>query len=173
MAGGLVYFFGKDGKTVILRAGEAFEQVSVNNLWEEEHPPKPESYVEYSGSGPSGEREGAGGDSEDRGDGESRGRRGRGGPGGGMLAGLLAGDKNADGILEADEISADFKPMLARIDTNQDGKLDADELKAMAESFAARRADSQASARDPIVYGAVASQGRILVRTGTRLYCIH
>ncbi len=58
----------------------------------------------------------------------------------------MSGDKNGDGILQPDEIGADFKPMLARIDTNQDGSLDAAELKAMADSFAARRADSQASA---------------------------
>lgn len=88
------------------------------------------------------------------------------------MAALMAGDKNGDAILQADEISADFKPMLARIDTNKDGSLDAAELKAMAESFAARRADSQTSARDPIVYGAAASDGKIVIRTGTRLYCI-
>ena len=89
-----------------------------------------------------------------------------------MMAAMMAGDKNGDGVLQSDEISADFKPMLPRIDTNQDGSLDAAELKAMAESFAARRADSQAAARDPIVYGAAASEGRIVIRTGTRLYCI-
>ena len=89
-----------------------------------------------------------------------------------MIAALMAGDQNGDGTLQAEEISADFRPMLARVDTNQDGALDAAELKAMADSFAARRADSQASARDPIVYGAVASAGKIVIRTGTRLYCI-
>lgn len=88
------------------------------------------------------------------------------------MAALMAGDKNGDGILQADEISADFKPMLARIDTNKDGSLDAAELKSMIDSFAARRTDSQASARDPIVYGAAASDGKIVIRTGTRLYCI-
>ena len=89
-----------------------------------------------------------------------------------MMAAMMAGDKNEDGLLQPDEISPDFKPMLARIDTNHDGSLDAAELKAMVESFAARRADSQAGARDPIVYGAAASAGRIVIRTGTRLYCI-
>lgn len=74
--------------------------------------------------------------------------------------------------LTADEIPADFKPMLARIDSNGDGRLDQEELKAMADSFAARRSDSQTTARDPIVYGAAASQGKIVIRTGTRLYCI-
>lgn len=93
-------------------------------------------------------------------------------PGGGMIAAMMRGDKDGDGILSADEIPVDFKRMLPRVDTNGDGALDADELKAMAESFAKRRAGSQASARDPIVYGAVASGGSIVVRTGTRLYCI-
>lgn len=89
-----------------------------------------------------------------------------------MVAAMMRGDKDGDGNLSADEIPPDFKPMLARIDTNGDGSLDAGELKAMADSFAKRRAGSQASARDPIVYGAVASEGSIVVRTGTRLYCI-
>ena len=88
------------------------------------------------------------------------------------MAALMSGDKNGDGVLQAEEISADFKPMLARIDTNQDGSLDADEIKAMSDSFSARRSDSRASARDPIIYGAAASAGVILIRTGTRLYCI-
>ena len=89
-----------------------------------------------------------------------------------MMAMLAAADKNGDGALSAEEIPVDFKPMLARIDKNGDGSLDKDEMKAMAESFAARRADSASEARDPIVYGAVASGGKILIRTGTRLYCI-
>ena len=89
-----------------------------------------------------------------------------------MVAMLAAADKNGDGALSAEEIPVDFKPMLARIDKNADGSLDKDEMKAMTESFAARRADSASEARDPIVYGAVASGGKILIRTGTRLYCI-
>ena len=89
-----------------------------------------------------------------------------------MMGMLTAADKNGDGILSAEEIPADFRPMLARIDKNGDGSLDKDEMKAMADSFAARRADSATEARDPIVYGAVASDGKILIRTGTRLYCI-
>lgn len=89
-----------------------------------------------------------------------------------MMSALMKGDANGDGILQSDEMSADFKPMLVRIDTNADGSLDQAELKAMADSFAARRADSQSSARDPIVYGAAASDGKIIIRTGTRLYCI-
>lgn len=147
VAGNLVYFFGKDGKTLVVRAGVNFEVVSTNTLWDEDSPPKPEQYVEFSGDG-------------------------HGPGGGGMMAAMMAGDKNGDGVLQPDEISADFKPMLPRIDTNQDGSLDAAEIKAMAESFAARRADSQASARDPIVYGAAAADGCIVIRTGTRLYCV-
>lgn len=89
-----------------------------------------------------------------------------------MLAALMKADADANGVLSAEEIPADFKPMIARIDTNSDGSLDQAELKAMADSFAARRADSRDTARDPIVYGAAAVEGAIVVRTGTRLYCI-
>ncbi len=89
-----------------------------------------------------------------------------------MLARLMNGDRNKDGILQADELSADFQPMLKRVDTNGDGALDQVELQAMAESFATRREGSQASARDPIVYGVAAVDGAVVVRTGTRLYCI-
>ena len=90
----------------------------------------------------------------------------------GMLARLMEGDKNKDGMLQADELSADFQPMLKRVDTNGDGALDQSELKAMAESFAKRRAGSQAGARDPIVYGVATIDGAIIIRTGTRLYCV-
>ena len=193
VAGDLVYFFGKDGKTLVVKAGADFEVVSTNILWDEDSPPRPEQYVEFSGDG-----HGHGGSGNTQGTSDAfsansakkdprsevetkdstaksertRGPSRPGGPGGGMMAAMMAGDKNGDGVLQSDEISADFKPMLPRIDTNQDGSLDAAELKAMAESFAARRADSQAAARDPIVYGAAASEGRIVIRTGTRLYCI-
>jgi|GEM_PF-6584056 len=54
---------------------------------------------------------------------------------------------------------------------NGDGSLDNDETMALAESFAARWASSATDARDPIVYGAVASNGKILIRTGTSLGC--
>lgn len=193
VAGDLVYFFGKDGKTLVVKAGADFEVVSTNILWDEDSPPRPEQYVEFSGDGHghggSGNTQGTSdafsansakkdpGSEVETKDSTAKSERTRGpsrpgGPGGGMMAAMMAGDKNGDGVLQSDEISADFKPMLPRIDTNQDGSLDAAELKAMAESFAARRADSQAAARDPIVYGAAASEGRIVIRTGTRLYCI-
>ncbi len=178
----LIYFFGKDGKTQVVKAGPEFEVIASNALWPDEAPPKPESYVEHAGGG-----HGHGANSnETPGDkpredqriedatSEGRPSEGRpsGAPGGGMLAGLMKGDANGDGVLTADEISTDFKPMVPRIDTNGDGSLDQAEVAAMVESFAVRRADSQASARDPIVYGAAASNGKIAIRTGTRLYVI-
>lgn len=89
-----------------------------------------------------------------------------------MIGAMMKGDVNDDGILQATEISADFRPLLKRIDTNGDGSLDQKELEAMAKSFAERRKNSQASSRDPIVYGVAAVPGMIVVRTGTRLYCI-
>lgn len=173
VAGELVYFFGKDGKTQVLKASSEFELIASNQLWEESSPPKPEQYVElaggsHGGGGHGSGGHGGGGDAKaDAGDGKPKG-----GPGGGMMAALMSGDANGDGILQAAEISSDFQPMLARVDTNKDGSLDAAEIKAMTESFAARRANSQASARDPIVYGAAAANGAIVIRTGTRLYCI-
>ncbi len=179
VAGEEIYFFGKDGKTQVLRAGSEYKVASSNFLWDEAAPPKPESYVEHvgGGHGHGGPPAGATADTGDAkpsdtktGGAPSVGRSG--GPGGGMLAAMMAGDKDGDGNLTAEEIPADFKPMLARIDTNHDGGLDQAEIKAMVESFAARRADSQASARDPIVYGAAASGGKIVIRTGTRLYCV-
>ena len=69
-------------------------------------------------------------------------------------------------------MSADFRPMLKRVDTNGDGALDKSELEAMAKSFAERRRNSRSSARDPIVYGVAAIPGTLIIRTGTRLYCV-
>lgn len=89
-----------------------------------------------------------------------------------MMAALMSGDANGDGVLEGDEVPANFRGMLARIDKNKDGKLDQQELEAMAKSFAERRTGSRTGARDPIVYGAAATDGSLVIRTGTRLYCI-
>jgi hypothetical protein len=89
-----------------------------------------------------------------------------------MIAALMRGDANGDGVLEADEVSADFKPLVPRVDKNGDGKLDGKELEAMAKSFAERRSGSRSSAKDPIVYGAAAADGNLVIRTGTRLYCV-
>ncbi len=168
VAGDRIYFFGKDGKTQIVRAGPKFELIHSNRLWESDNAPKPVSYVENNaihGHGAQTESGGSGGVG-------NAGPRGRGGPGGGMLATLMKADLDSNGTLSAEEIPADFKPMLARIDTNRDGSLDQAEIKAMAEGFAARRADSRDGARDPIVYGAAAVDGAIVIRTGTRLYCV-
>lgn len=169
-----VYFFGKDGKTQVIKAGSQFELLSSNMLWQLDSPPKPESYVENNERA-TGAREG-GQESEAGQRTENASRSGSpsaGGRGAGMLAQLMKGDSDGDGQLSAGEIPSEFKSMLSRIDTNQDGALDAPELKAMADSFAARRADSREGARDPIVYGAAAVEGSIVIRTGTRLYCIH
>lgn len=65
-----------------------------------------------------------------------------------------------------------FRGMIARIDTSGDGKLDESEIDAMAKGFAERRKDASATSRDPIVYGVAASEGKIIIRTGTRLYAI-
>ena len=173
VTGDKLFFFGKDGKTQIVRAGEKFDLLASNLLWNPDSPPKPESYVETSSS------ESGGGPNA----GSGGGPRGPGGPGAaaggaggrrgsGMLESLAQRDNNGDGKLTEDELPADFRAMMARVDKNGDGAIDRDELKAMAESFAARRSDSREAARDPIVYGAAAAEGSILVRCGTRLYCI-
>ncbi len=150
-----LYFFCKNGNCHIVEAGPTFAALASNSLWNLDNPPIPEKYTETVSSGAHG------GDS-------SSSKR----PGGGMAAGMKAGDTNGDGILEGDEISERIRPMLAQIDTNRDGKLDTSEIDAMAASFAERRKDSAATSRDPIVYGVAASGGHIIVRTGTRLYSI-
>ncbi len=183
VTGDRIYFFGKDGKTQVVRSGPKFDLIGSNLLWTSDQVPKPESYVENNnsshGHGPSstaGQQEqlqaaaqapGQGsGAATDSGASPSSGR------GGGMLATLMKADADGNGVLTPEEIPADFKPMIARIDTNADGSIDQAEMKAMADSFAARRADSRDTARDPIVYGAAAVDGTIIIRTGTRLYCI-
>lgn len=59
-AGGHVYFFGKDGRTTVLKAGPAFEEVAVNRLWDaakfpRKADPKPEAGEGKQTKGPSGE----------------------------------------------------------------------------------------------------------------------
>jgi len=89
-----------------------------------------------------------------------------------MMAMLLKSDANGDGVISADELPADFKEMLPRVDLNKDNAIDAEEMKAMEESFRKRREGSQALARDPIVYGVAAADGAFIIRTGTRVFCV-
>jgi outer membrane protein assembly factor BamB len=163
-----IYLFGKDGKTLIIQSGTKYEVIATNELWPSDAAPKPETYVE--GSRP--ERRSAGPEGAGSASGAGGAAGGSTGGGGGMMATLKAADKDGDGRLSAEEIPVDFKPMLSRIDKNGDGSIDESEMQAMAESFAARRASSASDARDPIVYGAIASDGSILIRTGTRIYCV-
>ena len=93
-------------------------------------------------------------------------------PGAAMLAGMLRADKDGDEVLSGDEIPKRLLAVMENIDLNHDGSLDKSELEKMAESFAAKRAGSKESSRDPIVYGVAADPKGILVRTGTRLYAI-
>lgn len=167
---GNLYLFGKDGTTQVVEANEKFVLVSSNSLWDPSAPPKPEQYKEFSGGHGHGHG-GAGGGQGRAASADSRGQGGR-RPGGGMIGALMRGDANGDGVLEGDEVSPNFRPMLPRIDKNGDGKLDQEELAAMAKSFAERRAGARTGARDPIVYGAAASDGCLVIRTGTRLYCV-
>lgn len=187
-----IYFFAKDGTTKVVARGPEFRVLHTNQLWDSKNPPAPESYRESQGSGHGH----GGGHSAQHGSkhGSDHGEKTvaakqdekpaagtptdkapvappRRGPGG-MIAAMMRGDVNGDGILQAAEISADFRPMLKRVDTNDDGSLDQAELAQMAKSFAERRKNSQASSRDPIVYGVAAVPGAIIVRTGTRLYCL-
>ncbi len=178
-----LYLFGKDGTTQIVDADEDFKLVASNNLWDLSSPPKPEHYVEFSGSGHGHGTHGQSShgqsgakttQSPKRGESSPTNPQTKGGrrPGGGMIAALMRGDTNGDGTLEGDEVSADFRSLLPRVDKNGDGKLDPQELEAMAESFAKRRAGARSGARDPIVYGVAASDGCLVIRTGTRLYCV-
>lgn len=187
-----IYFFAKDGTTKVVARGPEFQLLQTNQLWDPKNPPAPESYreAERSGHGHGGghvAQDGLKHGSDHGGktveathgqkptgekvDDKAKDAPPQRGPGG-MIGAMMKGDVNADGILQADEISADFRPMLKRVDTNGDGSIDQVELAAMAKSFTERRKNSQASSRDPIVYGVAAVPGTIVVRTGTRLYCI-
>jgi len=176
-----IYFFAKDGTVKVVQRGREFGVVATNQLWDQKDPPEPETYREAArshGHGSHSAEAGSGHGGPPGGDGSKPSGKGEsaspasGGRASGMIAAMMKGDINVDGILQADEISADFRPMLKRVDTNGDGSLDQKELAAMAKSFAERRKNSQASSRDPIVYGVAAVPGTIVVRTGTRLYCI-
>ncbi len=179
VSGDLTYFFGKDGTTQVVRTGSTFEKVATNLLWDPVNPPKPETYVEAEGSAyergagdstaSKSSGEGKGSADEKSSDGSSGRRSGR---GAGMMAALTKGDANGDGIISEQELPAEFREMLPRIDLNGDKSLDGAELKAMEESFRRRREGSRDAARDPIVYGVAAVNGTFLIRTGTRLYCV-
>lgn len=201
VSGNAIYFFAKNGQSRVVGSGAKFTEIASNSLWDVNDPPAPLHYVEAEGGhghhggshgGGHGEaKHGGGGDHShgepshgkhahgeasnvDRAAGHGHGTpaNGKGRPGGGMVARMLAGDANKDGVLEGDEIPSMFRAMMSRIDTDGDGKIDNKELEAMAKSFAERRKNAQASSRDPIVYGVAAAGGRIAVRTGTRLYLI-
>ena len=193
VAGGKVFFFGKDGKTQVISNGPTFSKVSTNLLWDPKNAPAPESYKEHQGGGIHGHGDGHTESVANKPDGESTeggatgaattsetpndatggpGSGRRGGPGGGMVAMLLKSDANADGKISAEELPAEFKEMMAQVDLNKDSLIDAEELKAMEESFRKRREGSRDSARDPIVYGVAAADGAFIIRTGTRLYCV-
>jgi hypothetical protein len=187
VAGENVFFFGKDGTTQVIKSGPTFTKVATNQLWDPRNAPAPETYRETQGGHGHGEESAKVASAETpkdsstteatQGQPVATGAPAAGGPpsgrrGGGMMAALMKSDANGDGIISADELSADFKEMLPRVDLNKDNSLDADELKAMEESFRKRREGSQASARDPIVYGVAAADGAFVVRTGTRVYCI-
>lgn len=52
---------------------------------------------------------------------------------------LLEGDKNADGMLTKEELSAFLQPRFAEFDLNKDGILDKNELQKMAEALSQRK----------------------------------
>lgn len=180
VAGNAIYFFGKNGQTRIVRSGPKFVEIAKNDLWDTSNPPAPEIYVEtansHGGHGMHGaDRAVKHGKSqrESEGHGQTESHAGKAAArGGGMIERMLAGDANEDGILEGDEVPAMFRAMMSRIDTDGDGKINRGELETMAKSFAERRKDAAASARDPIVYGVAAASGKIAIRTGTRLYVV-
>jgi hypothetical protein len=89
-----------------------------------------------------------------------------------MLAVLMKADANADGLISEQELPAEFREMLPRVDLNGDKSIDGAEMKSMEESFRKRREGSRESAGDPIVYGVAAADGNFVIRTGTRIYCV-
>jgi outer membrane protein assembly factor BamB len=187
-----VYFFGKDGKTVVIKSGPVFSKVATNLLWDPRNAPAPEFYKEHQSAGhghgfsadeskqktnaantPVAQEKQDGADEKtDRSPPKGEGSGRTGGPGGGMMATLMKSDANGDGKISEEELSPEFREMMGRIDLNKDKFLDADELKAMEENFRKRREGSKDSARDPIVYGVAAADGAFVIRTGTRLFCV-
>ena len=155
IAGNLIYLFGKNGGTLILESGPEYKEIAFNRLWDEKIPPAPEKYVEYTAAKTK---------NENKGDQQRR--------GGGIGAMLLQNDKNNDGLISKEELPERFKAMLVRVDRNKDLVIDKEEIAWMEKTFREERAGSRAQARDPIVYGVAAASGRIVVRTGTRLYCL-
>lgn len=151
---GKLYIFGKNGRTKVVKTGFNFVELASNDLWDLAAPPSPQSYVEKVQTRTE----------ETSSDGKPQASR--------TFRRLMRSDANGNGILEADEIPAPMKDAVQQYDVDQDNALDAQEVEAMSGDFEAKRADSQPSSRDPIVYGVAASQSRILLRTGTHLYCI-
>jgi len=163
-----IYFFGKNGETKVISSGPEFRLVSTSLLWDLENPPAPETYAENNAVDGHG---GHGGHGAEHGEEEASGENG--GPRTSRFRRmLLANDTNSDGQIQASELPEAMRERMLRGDTNGDKVLDDGEMTAMEESFRARRAGSRAGSRDPIVYGVAASQDAIVVRTGTRLYCI-
>lgn len=165
-----IHFFGKDGTVRTIERGPEFNVISTSQLWPPDQAPAPETYTEAAGK--QSHSHGSATHTGDAAKKETGSESKTGGRASGMIAAMMKGDSNEDGILTSEEISPDFRPMLKRVDTNQDGSLDQAELQAMAKSFADRRKNSRQSSRDPIVYGVAAVPGTLVVRTGTRLYCI-
>jgi len=170
-----IYFFGKNGKTTVVKAGADFSIVSNNYLWDQAKPPRPTSYEEFfpstksgGGHGSHGRHGGRDSDESGHGSNHSKGKS----PGSGMLAGMLKRDTDGDGLLKGEEIPNRLASVMENIDLNHDGSLDQSELKKMAVSFAEKRKGSRQSSSDPIVYGVAADSDGIIVRTGTRLYSI-
>ncbi|QDU10504.1 outer membrane biogenesis protein BamB [Gimesia aquarii] len=153
--GKLIYLFGKNGGTLVLENGTQYKEIALNRLWAEKNPPAPENYVEYTGTKTEHKKKG---DQQRR--------------GGGIGAMLLENDKNNDGLISKAELPERFKAMMMRVDRNQDQVIDKEEIAWMEKKFREERANSRTQARDPIVYGVAAARGRIVIRTGTRLYCI-
>lgn len=176
VADNAIYFFAKNGTTKRIARGPKFEVLGTHQLWDLSNPPAPEVYVEHnnraSGHGQSqaGVKKGTD-ESEGPATDQSAVKDERPRPGG-MIGALLKNDRNGDGFLQKAELPPEFQSMLARVDKNGDDAIDKVELDAMAKGFAERRKGSKESSRDPIVYGVAAVPDSLVIRTGTRLFCI-
>ncbi|MFL3656692.1 MAG: PQQ-binding-like beta-propeller repeat protein [Opitutales bacterium] len=139
-----LYFFAKNGTTTVLKAGDTFNEVSANALWDTNSPPQPERYVQHppedSASSPS------------------------------FADNLKAADKDKDGLIVKSELPEPMQRSFGRIDANGDGTIDAKEIQAIADRSSNRSGSN--SFGDPVVYGLAVGDGAFFVRTGTRLYCI-
>lgn len=171
-AGDRLYIFGKNGTATVVQSGPQWRELARNLLWDPDHPPRPQSYVEAArdsdaAHGSHGHASSPASTTPQQGSAPDGKRRES-----GFAALLLQHDRDGDGHLTSEELPPDQRRLLAAGDKDQNARLDGAELHALGEAFRQRRAGAAEESRDPLVYGVAAAGDAFFVRTGTRLYCL-